>query len=208
MARSAVFDPGWCGNCKQYLPLDRFWKSKGNRTGLSGFCKACMRSRYRKTHVRVSEKLCAKCEVVKASSEFGLGPNSPDGLQHWCEACSRDHEEKRVVDPSIKHKSHASNRTRIYKERRSLRSRLTRFGISEEQYREMLYRQGGRCAICDRDKCPSGKSLSIDHDHATGRVRGLLCMECNTMLGKAGDSQDTLMRAAKYLANGGSHGWQ
>ena len=65
-------------------------------------------------------------------------------------------------------------------------------------YYDMLVAQGGVCAIC-RLTCQSGKRLCVDHDHATGKVRGLLCQKCNTVLGKMSDSPELLRRAAAYL---------
>jgi hypothetical protein len=70
-------------------------------------------------------------------------------------------------------------------EERSLyhfRDRLKRcYGISVEQYEEMLDRQGGVCGLCGEP--PRGLRLAVDHDHETGRVRGLLHNECNRALG-------------------------
>ena len=78
------------------------------------------------------------------------------------------------------------------------RSDLIRtFGINPEQYDAMLRNQSGRCAIC---KEPPGKRrLAIDHDHSTGRLRDLLCSQCNTMLGKSRDSVALLRQAIEYL---------
>lgn len=65
------------------------------------------------------------------------------------------------------------------------------FGITIEQYDAMLAEQGGGCAICGRR--PSETiSLHVDHDHETGRIRGLLCFRCNNSLGDLDDSQDLL----------------
>ena len=64
----------------------------------------------------------------------------------------------------------------------------------------MFEEQEGRCAICNR--APEGsryECLYVDHDHATKKVRGLLCMECNFGLGKFGDSIDTVSSALAYL---------
>lgn len=73
-----------------------------------------------------------------------------------------------------------------------------RFGITLEQYDQMLRSQRGVCAIC-QGKCKRGR-LSVDHCHRTGRVRGLLCRACNLLLGAAGDSRKLLKRAEAYLA--------
>lgn len=62
-----------------------------------------------------------------------------------------------------------------------------KYGIGVTQYDEMLARQGGGCAICgaapDHPRNRGNGSLHVDHDHKTGRVRGILCAECNTTLG-------------------------
>lgn len=65
----------------------------------------------------------------------------------------------------------------------------------------MLEEQGGNCAIC-HEPPPEDKhyDLFIDHDHGTGKVRGLLCLHCNTVLGMAGDDPDRLRAAIAYLA--------
>lgn len=56
-----------------------------------------------------------------------------------------------------------------------------RYGITPEDYDRMLEEQGGVCAICE-GACPTGRRLAVDHDHETGRVRGLLCVNCNQRL--------------------------
>lgn len=76
---------------------------------------------------------------------------------------------------------------------------LARYNLTIDQYNLMLKNQEGVCAICKRE-CPSGKFLAVDHNHNTGKVRALLCMECNTGLGKFRDSQHLLMLAINYLS--------
>jgi hypothetical protein len=73
----------------------------------------------------------------------------------------------------------------------------TKYGISLIDYEQMFDEQGGRCAICEN--LPIVKVLEVDHDHATGKVRGLLCGNCNKMLGHAKDSVKNLASAIKYL---------
>ena len=75
----------------------------------------------------------------------------------------------------------------------------TRYGITEDQYLDMLRRQQGRCAICDLRHLDHDGPLVVDHCHTTLEIRGLLCDACNTSLGKMGDSPERLIRASDYL---------
>ena len=83
-------------------------------------------------------------------------------------------------------------------------NRLLRvYGISADEYARRFAEQGGVCGLCR--KAPTGrKRLSVDHDHATGAVRGLLCTQCNTLIGMARESAELLRRAATYVEGGGA----
>uniref|UniRef100_A0A6H1ZAQ2 Putative recombination endonuclease VII n=1 Tax=viral metagenome TaxID=1070528 RepID=A0A6H1ZAQ2_9ZZZZ len=78
---------------------------------------------------------------------------------------------------------------------------LREYGITMEDYDKMFMTQHGKCAICG--SLPNSKRLSIDHDHNTGKVRGLLCVKCNSMLSYAQDDVAILAKAQDYL-NGGN----
>lgn len=73
-----------------------------------------------------------------------------------------------------------------------------RYGLEPEQYQLMVEEQSGVCAICKQPN-PDGKRLSVDHDHETRRVRGLLCSGCNNGLGRFKDDSTLLRHAAAYL---------
>jgi hypothetical protein len=80
------------------------------------------------------------------------------------------------------------------------KSRLAKLGVTIEEYDRLLARQGGVCAICRRDRPGKAKRmLAVDHCHRTGRVRGLLCMRCNTTLSAIGDSVSGIQRFIDYL---------
>lgn len=82
----------------------------------------------------------------------------------------------------------------------SRKSRLwTKFGITEEQYDEILRNQGGGCAICGMTPEENGKALAVDHDHRGGDVRGLLCEGCNYKIGMMHEDANWLQRAGAYL---------
>lgn len=78
------------------------------------------------------------------------------------------------------------------------RRRLKRYGLTEEQYADLLLKQNNRCAICSTP-IAAGRHCHVDHDHSTGKVRGVLCGHCNLMLGHAKDSTDVLLKAVEYL---------
>lgn len=75
-----------------------------------------------------------------------------------------------------------------------------KYGITEEDYERMLTEQEGKCGICFRTE-PTGrwKRLAVDHDHQTGKIRGLLCDKCNRGMGLLEDSIELLENAVKYL---------
>jgi Recombination endonuclease VII len=82
---------------------------------------------------------------------------------------------------------------------------LRKYGITEDQYSILLFAQDGHCALCTRRTENSGKNLSVDHNHKTGEIRGLLCYRCNKfVIGRHTDPY-LLEAAAAYLRK--STGW-
>jgi hypothetical protein len=100
------------------------------------------------------------------------------------------HDANRDRELARKRARAAANREkgRIYKIAR-------KYGLTLEGYNDLVRSQGGRCAICG-----AASTLCVDHDHATGRVRGLLCHNCNRGIGLLGDDAARVGRAAEYLA--------
>lgn len=83
------------------------------------------------------------------------------------------------------------------------------YGLAHGEYGRMLVEQKGVCAACgkpEETKGPTGKTrrLCVDHDHATGKVRGLLCNGCNRAIGNVNDDPETLRRLANYLERSGA----
>jgi hypothetical protein len=74
------------------------------------------------------------------------------------------------------------------------------YGITLKEYERLYISQNGMCAICHRPETVKGRLfLAVDHNHKTGRVRGLLCSHCNMALGSFGDSLQNLFSAIRYL---------
>lgn len=79
------------------------------------------------------------------------------------------------------------------------RQLLSKYGITEEDYQEMFRSQGGRCAICNVSAASLRKRLCVEHSHTSGKIRGLCCLRCNSLLGYAEDNPAILSWAIDYL---------
>lgn len=92
---------------------------------------------------------------------------------------------------------------KAYKVEYSDKDLQRKYGISLLQYSQMFLAQNGRCAICQGSyggqRNGEPKALAVDHCHATGKVRGLLCEACNQLIGKAKERTETLLAAVSYL---------
>ena len=128
-------------------------------------------------------KICTKCKKDKPLSDFH---KMRDGLRSQCKSCRNEYLKQWGKDNPEK------KREQKYKHR---------YGISLEEYDLMLRKQDGVCAIC-KCRCSSKKMLSVDHDHASGLVRGLLCHNCNAAIGHLKDSVEMLESAIAYLNRG------
>lgn len=130
-------------------------------------------------------KTCPKCK----------GP-AAGGLASMCKPCGIAYGRAWRANPETKAKRKAAKLLRIPQDRDGHLRR--KYGISLETYNLMLAGQGNRCAIC-RTLLPGGHGTHTDHDHSTGKVRGLLCAGCNIGLGGFKDSQEALSLAIQYL---------
>lgn len=128
------------------------------------------------------------CKKEKLATEFYPYNRPSGGLQGHCKDCHRIH--VREWSRKNPHKGRAREIKR-------------RYGITMDVYDALLREQHGLCAICGRKEKwqRNGKSyvLSVDHDHATKKVRGLLCRSCNSMIGYANENPQILERAIAYL---------
>lgn len=115
-------------------------------------------------------KNCTKCKKPKYLSQFSDSLKTQDGKRPQCKLCERN--------------------TKL----------VRKYGITVEQFDEMLREQNYRCACCDTI-WPGGKynRMNVDHDHITGRIRGLTCHACNTAIGGLSDDVPGLIRAVNYL---------
>lgn len=162
-------------------------------------------------------KACTWCGEVKPLTDYHRNARLKDGLFSHCKPCAlawhrryreanrakinRAAAERRAADPSYKERSRQWREANRESQAAKKRARNTRaLGVEPEEYQRMLASQGGVCAICRQpERHPRKTRLSIDHCHSAGKVRGLLCSECNTGIGKFKDTPDLLVAAATYL---------
>lgn len=143
-------------------------------------------------------KTCTACKETKDFSCFYKQRLGRDGLASQCKQCRNSWgKEYRNTHPE-KGREWARN-WRKNNPRNKLAADLKfSFKITVEAYENMYRYQNGACAICQGQNT-NGKRLSVDHSHVTGAIRGLLCQQCNSMLGMSKDSIERLRSAAEYL---------
>lgn len=168
----------FCPKCKETKSLECFNKNKARHDGLAPHCKEC-RTKYQKTQDFKEKRKIYNFKNKERISQL---------RKEWY----LENREKRLVkslNDYCKHKQKRKNRTLKIK-----------YGIDLKDYESMLLSQDGKCKICKKAKPGKYNFFAVDHDHLTGKVRGLLCSKCNIGLGQFEDNEDLLIEASKYLA--------
>jgi len=172
--------------------------ARGLKRYFSGF--ACVKGH---TCERYLSGGCTQClyESNKRRKE-----EHPDEVREWNRKYQHDkrryltRERKKRRDKNIDHeRALARERRRKSPEQHRTWNLKYKYGITADEFNEMVLAQGGKCAICITREPGRYKTWAIDHCHTTGAVRGLLCDQCNILLGNAKDNPSTLRAAADYL---------
>jgi hypothetical protein len=111
-------------------------------------------------------KSCTNCKAVKSLDEFHRQTAARDGRASWCKLCAN------AITRAGRKRTYTPENKRKW-------ALKTRYGLTPADVESMKNRQGGACGICAK---PLAR-FHIDHDHATNRVRGLLCHRCNILIG-------------------------
>ena len=153
-------------------------------------------------------KICSKCKLEKPLSEFTIRRDRPCGYMSMCKTCNSNRVATSRQTTDYYKSYYINNRevvldksAKIYKANPSIvkdRYLKAHYGITLVEYNAMLDNQHNVCAICGRPE-KTGRMLSVDHDHATGAIRGLLCNACNTSLGNVNDNITILQNMIMYL---------
>lgn len=136
----------------------------------------------------ITTKTCTKCGETKTLGYFGIDRRRPDKKCLWCRVC-------KGIASSDWSKKNPVKKNKIF--RAKCYDLKNKYGITFQEFGWMLVEQNGGCKVCD--KTLLGKNTHVDHCHDTGKVRGLLCTNCNWGIGQLGDSLERLRAAVKYL---------
>lgn len=150
-------------------------------------------------------KQCTRCLVLRPASQFGKVAAQRGGYPKTvCKPChvviSREWSVRNPEKVAAHQRAYAQ-RDPERRRRQRYKSHLKKYNFTLEEYEEMFAQQGGHCAICPATPAddPAGRtSLCVDHNHQTGRVRALLCGNCNLGFGNFKEDPDLLMAAAAY----------
>jgi hypothetical protein len=184
----------FCSDCGFPRPVAAFNRDRRQRDGVSFYCGEHSRERSRRSRLRRlgppktrradsssipgGHKWCPDCGEIKPFDDFPASKSNSSGRHSYCKPChnARGRETLARVGGA-----------RTYHLKR-------RYGISAEEADALLASQGGLCAICK-----AAPAKHVDHDHATGKVRAMLCFNCNGGLGQFKDDPAVLRAAAEYV---------
>lgn len=162
-----------CTRCEQVGSLLLFHKNKRSSTGRSSVCKVCKSELDSIAYNKDKERIKARSKEYQA--------------QHKAECAERMAAWNKA------------NPERAYKSARKRHLRR-KYGLTPEEFTTLLAIQGNSCSIC-QGQFLSTKATRVDHDHSSGEVRGILCHNCNALLGHAKDSTLVLESAISYLSS-------
>lgn len=191
-----------CRDCNVEKPLDQFWRNRSSADGRALYCIPCFTRRNQEAAERRAarqgrtlpppsarprdlapdEKYCPSCRQVLPLARFVRNKSTASGYGSYCRPCQAE-----KAAESLK-RVHGSSRE--YHLRR-------RYGVGTNEVLSRLESQGSSCLVCRRPI--TADTAHVDHDHVTGKVRGILCFRCNSGMGHFADDPDTLVRAARYL---------
>jgi hypothetical protein len=187
-----------CSKCSKLKELSEFWKDNKAKDGLNSRCKQCTR--------------VAALEYYRVHKESRKEYTKEYGRTHKMEAKARSKKYRDFHKIEIKeytkeyykmHKDEINKKckeySKLHKTKRKDQHIKYAYGITSEEYDQIFLEQDGKCKICGIHQNELKRNLAVDHNHMTGKVRGLLCTKCNTVLGLVNDDPVLLIKAEEYL---------
>jgi len=174
-----------CVRCGETKTRDAFYRRAAKKNGLCSYCKVC-------TYRQSSEWAKQNPGRVRSTRIAHRAAN-----HKYILAKERLYYQENKERLDAYKRKHSKNNPHLLFAQRIRR----KYGIGVDDYNSAALIQDGKCALCRRGDA----RLVIDHDHKTGRFRGLLCVRCNAAMGTFGDSVEGLQKAMLYLENGYSN---
>ena len=161
-----------CKICKQELPEENFYRDGRYPNTLCSYCKTC--------HKKKTKGYLEKYKDKKRATSRRYYERNRDRLLA-SQAAYRKHNPSIVKETA--HRSHL----------------MKKYHLSKEDFSALLESQGGVCKICKTNNPGWHGRFCVDHNHETGNIRGLLCNNCNVILGHSKDDTEILESAIAYL---------
>lgn len=163
-------------------------------------------------------RVCTKCEIAKPWADFTRDSRTANGHASRCKQCAVEYRRAYKATPEGKRKAAESFRKwrvspagkkrhregarswlrteagKRFQKKSNRKKKLAAYGLTPADYDLLVNKQDGKCAICQQ-----AKRLVVDHCHATGKIRGLLCHHCNTGIGLLGEQPERFDNAKRYL---------
>jgi len=159
-------------------------------------------------------RACTRCNVIKDLGDFYKNSRNKSGIDCWCKSCHSIANKKYCLENRDRVNTRKrlyvlKNKTRISAQRKEFRKNNSEsiagqklqwsYGISILEYNHFLSLQNHCCCICNMHQSTLSQRLAVDHDHKTGKIRGLLCGKCNKGIGLFKDSIELMRKAINYL---------
>lgn len=186
-----------------------------------------MRKQHEKPIIIKDKKQCTQCKTFKIFSDFHKYSKSPDGYKHFCKVCVRTYDQIKIDQTRIMPRKMQGTKMHCRKCEQYLPKssfwrnntyckectvlvghigNLRKYGLTRDDYVDMEKAQNGVCKICGEPEKYKNR-LSVDHDHSCcpgygscGKcIRGLLCSNCNRVLGQVNDNKVLLQNMIDYL---------
>jgi hypothetical protein len=185
-----------CSVCHELKDESEFQKSSKSASGLQSQCKSCRHQYYLENKVQI----CAKSQKFRSEHPRIVKKRKAAQYQKHKVKIRAKHKEY-INKPEVKVRKQQLDKIYRQKHKRKMskyfreKHLLKKYNLTLADYNELYLNQNGKCAICGREQ----SKLNVDHDHTTGKVRALLCQECNLGLGCLQDCSQLCIKAGKYL---------
>ena len=171
-----------CISCHWALPRSEFHRNCKTKDGLVGRCNLCTKEQ------RVEYYQKNRQELIEYSKKYQV-----DNREKCNEKSRRWANKNKGIKSAYARKYHKK-----YPLKRRIKT-LSKHGLTMDDYALLMEQQNGLCAICGIPQVEMNRKFYVDHCHETGKVRGLLCIKCNTGIGNLNDNLQVLKNAVTYL---------